>query len=93
MISDFKTSTIKGEDISPKFNTGYNRNYFQLGYGNYGKFLVDGNVSGEIQPNLEVGADVHHISTSGLKKYYNWDSKQQNTEANVFLNSYGEVGS
>lgn len=67
MISDFKTSTIKGEDISPKFNTGYNRNYFQLGYGNYGKFLVDGNVSGEIQPNLEVGADVHHISTSGLK--------------------------
>lgn len=92
LISDFKTSTIKGEDISPKFNTGYNRNYFQLGYGNYGKFLVDGNVSGEIQPNLEVGADVHHISTSGLKKYYNWDSKQQNTEANVFLNSYGEVG-
>ena len=92
VVSDFKTSTIKGEDISPKFNTDYNRNYFQIGYGNYGKFLVDGNVSGQIEKNLEVGADVHHISTSGLKKYYDWDSKQQNTAANVYLNSYGETG-
>ena len=45
MISDFKTSTIEGEDISPKFNTDSQRNYFQVGYGNYSKFLADGNIS------------------------------------------------
>ena len=34
MVSDFKTSTIEGEDISPKFNNDSQRNYFQVGYGN-----------------------------------------------------------
>ena len=40
MVSDFKTSTIEGEDISPKFNTDSQRNYFQVGYGNYSKFQI-----------------------------------------------------
>ena len=38
--SDFKTSTIQGEDISPKFDAEYQNNYFQLGMGNYGKSPV-----------------------------------------------------
>ncbi|NAW50273.1 TonB-dependent receptor [Elizabethkingia argentiflava] len=92
IVSDFKTSTIAGEDISPQFKADSHRNYFQIGYGNYGKFLFDGNVSGQLKPNLEVGADVHHIDTSGLKKDYTWNSKQQTTEAHVFLNSYGTKG-
>jgi len=92
VVSDFETSMIQGTDISPKFDTDYHRNYFQLGYGNYGKLLVDGNVSGNIQDNMEVGVDVHHLSTNGLKKEYNWDSKQQNTIADIYLNSYGEIG-
>ena len=38
-----------GEDISPKFSNDYQSNYFRLGYGNYGKFLADANVSGKVQ--------------------------------------------
>ena len=70
MISDFKTSTIEGEDISPKFNTDSQRNYFQVGYGNYSKFLADGNISYEINKDTEVGVDVHGLSTNGLKKNF-----------------------
>lgn len=92
LVSDFKTSTIQGEDISPKFQNNYMRNYFQIGYGNYGKFLADANISGKIQEDIEVGVDVHHLSTNGLKKEYSWDSKQQTTEANIYLNQYGSLG-
>ena len=90
--SDFKTSTIQGEDISPKFDANYQNNYFQLGMGNYGKILADGNMSTKLENNMEVGGDVHFLSTSGLKKDYDWSSKQSSANLGAFLNSYGERG-
>jgi len=91
-VSDFKTTEIQGEDISPKFNNDYQSNYFRLGYGNYGKFLADANVSGKLQENVEVGADVHYLSTSGLKKDYDWSSKQNQAKIGAFANVYTETG-
>ena len=90
--SDFKTSTIQGEDISPKFDANYQNNYFQLGMGNYGKILADGNISTKLENNIQVGGDVHFLSTSGLKKDYDWSSKQSSANLGAFLNSYGERG-
>lgn len=91
-VSDFKTTEIQGEDISPKFSNDYQSNYFRLGYGNYGKFLADANVSGKIQDDVEIGADAHYLSTSGLKKVYDWDSKQNEAKIGVFSNIYTETG-
>ena len=91
-VSDFKTTEIQGEDISPKFSNDYQSNYFRLGYGNYGKFLADANISGKIQDNVEIGADAHYLSTSGLKKDYDWDSKQNEAKIGVFSNIYTETG-
>lgn len=91
-VSDFKTTKIQGEDISPKFSNDYQSNYFRLGYGNYGKFLADANISGTIQDNVEIGADAHYLSTSGLKKDYDWDSKQNEAKIGVFSNIYTETG-
>lgn len=90
--SDFKTSTIQGEDISPKFNADYQNNYFQLGMGNFGKILADGNISTTLENQLEVGGDVHYLSTSGLKKEYDWNSKQSSANVGAYLNSFGEKG-
>ena len=58
MVSDFKTSTIEGEDISPKFNTDSQRNYFQAGYGNYSKFLADGNISHQLDQHIVTGKQI-----------------------------------
>ena len=91
-VSDFKTTQIQGEDISPKFSNDYQSNYFRLGYGNYGKFLADANISGKIQDNLEIGGDAHYLSTNGLKKDYDWDSKQNEAKIGVFSNIYTETG-
>lgn len=90
--SDFKTSTIGGEDISPKFDAEYQNNYFQLGMGNYGKILADGNISTKLDSGLEVGADAHFLSTAGLRKVYDWSSKQNAGTVGLYLNSYGELG-
>lgn len=90
--SDFKTSAIQGEDISPKFNEQYQNNYFQLGYGNYGKFLADGNISTMLENKMEVGADLHYLSTTGLKKEYDWNSKQSEASIGAYLTSYGDIG-
>ena len=90
--SDFKTSLIQGEDISPKFDAEYQNNYFQLGMGNYGKILADGNISTKLEGGMEVGGDVHFLSTTGLKKVYDWDSQQNSGNAGVYLNAYGEKG-
>src|SRR5690606_37183266 len=70
--SDFKTSTIQGEDISPKFEAENLNNYFQLGMGNFGRILADGNIGTKLENEIEVGADFHVLSTSGLKKEYPW---------------------
>lgn len=91
-VSDFKTTEIQSEDISPKFSNDYQSNYFRLGYGNYGKFLADANISGKIQDNVEIGADAHYLSTSGLKKDYDWGSKQNEAKIDVFSNIYTETG-
>ena len=90
--SDFKTSLIQGEDISPKFEAENQKNYFQLGMGNYGKILADGNISTTLENDMEVGADVHFLSTNGLKKVYDWSSKQSAANIGAFLNSYGDSG-
>ena len=90
--SDFKTSLIQGEDISPKFEAENQNNYFQLGMGNYGKILADGLISTTLENEMEVGADVHFLSTNGLKKVYDWNSKQSSANVGAFLNSYGELG-
>lgn len=91
-VSDFKTTEIQSEDISPKFNNDFQSNYFRLGYGNYGKFLADANISGKVQDNVEVGADVHYLSTTGLKKDYDWDSKSSQANIGAFANIYAEKG-
>ena len=91
-VSDFKTSTIQGEDISPKFDASYQPNYFQFGMGNYGKILADANISTTLENKMEVGADAHFLSTTGLKKDYDWNSKQSSANIGAFLNSYGDKG-
>ncbi len=90
--SDFKTTLIQGEDISPKFDAENQNNYFQLGMGNYGKILADGNISTKLENEMEVGGDVHFLSTSGLKKVYDWNSKQNSGNIGAYLNSYGALG-
>ena len=90
--SDFKTSVIQGEDISPKFDGEYQNNYFQIGMGNYGKILADGNISTKLESGMEVGGDVHFLSTQGLKKVYDWNSQQNSGNVGLYVNSYGEKG-
>lgn len=90
--SDFKTSTIQGEDISPKFNADYQNNYFQIGMGNFGKVLADGNIATTLDNQMEVGADLHFLSTKGLKKEYSWDSSQNSANIGAYLNGFGEKG-
>ncbi|QOW09082.1 TonB-dependent receptor [Kaistella flava (ex Peng et al. 2021)] len=90
--SDFKTSLIQGEDISPKFDAEHQNNYFQLGMGNYGKILADGNISTKLENGMEVGGDLHFLSTAGLRKVYDWNSKQNSGNVGAYLNSYGEKG-
>jgi len=91
-VSDFKTSTIQGEDVAPKFEGTAQNNYLQFGMGNFGKILADANISKTLENKLEVGADFHFLSTLGLKKEYAWDSKQSSTAIGAYLNSYGEKG-
>ncbi|MCW4452540.1 TonB-dependent receptor [Kaistella sp. BT6-1-3] len=90
--SDFKTSTIQGEDISPKFDASYQDNYFQIGMGNFGKILADGNISTTLENDIQVGADLHFLSTKGLTKEYDWTSKQNTGNFGLYLNSYGDKG-
>lgn len=91
-VSDFKTSTIQGQDVTPKFQGSAQNNYVQFGMGNYGKILGDANISKTLDNKLEVGLDAHFLSTQGLKKEYPWDSKQSSTTLGAFLNSYGDKG-
>ncbi|MDL1913281.1 MAG: TonB-dependent receptor [Bergeyella sp.] len=90
--SDFEASTIKGADISPSFKEDYKRNYFGMGYGNYNQLLVDGNVSSAIDQTWEIGANLHHKSTSGLKELYPWDSNKSVSALSTYLNNYGDNG-
>lgn len=92
VVSDFKTSTIQGEDVAPKFDETAQNNYIQFGMGNYGKILGDAHVSKVLENKLEVGADAHWLSTQGLKKDYVWDSKQSAATIGAFVNSYRERG-
>lgn len=91
-VSDFKTSTIQGEDVAPKFEGTAQNNYVQFGMGNYGKILGDANISKTLQNKLEVGGDFHFLSTNGLKKEYDWKSKQSSATIGAFVNSYGDKG-
>ncbi|EJL69209.1 TonB-dependent receptor [Chryseobacterium populi] len=91
-VSDFKTSTIQGEDVAPKFQGSAQNNYIQFGMGNFGKILGDANISKTLDNKLEVGIDAHFLSTQGLKKEYLWDSKQSSTTLGAFVNSYGDKG-
>lgn len=91
-VSDFKTSSIQSQDVTPKFDATAQNNYIQFGMGNYGKIVGDANVSTTLENKLEVGADAHFLSTNGLKKDYAWDSKQSSANLGAFLNAYGEKG-
>lgn len=91
-VSDFKTSAIQGADITPKFDNFYLRNFFRAGLGNYGKVLVNANISGKIDEKSEVGADVDFLSTTGLKKDYAWKSSQMDGKFGVYLNHYADKG-
>lgn len=91
-VSDFKTSTIQGEDVAPKFDGNQQNNYFQIGGGNYGRFLMDGNISKTLENKYEIGGDIHFLSTSGLKKDYDWSSKQTDLKISPYINYFGEKG-
>lgn len=91
-VSDFKTSTIQGADISPDFEQNYQNNYVRFGLGNYGKILGDAHISTVLESKMEIGADVHYFSTTGLKKKYPWSSEQMNSSFGAFLNSYQDSG-
>ncbi|MBS1571940.1 MAG: TonB-dependent receptor [Bacteroidetes bacterium] len=89
-VSDFKTSTIERTDISPKFNTENYRNFVRFGMGNFGKILGDANISTQLENNFEAGADVHYLSTTGLKNLYDWDSNSSKANIAAYLNHYGD---
>ncbi len=91
-VSDFKTSTIQGSDISPKFDTQYQNNFVRFGMGNFGKILGDANFSKILENKVEVGGNAHFFSTNGLEKQYAWNSESSTAEIGAFLNHYGEKG-
>ena len=91
-VSDFQTSTIQRADINPKLSRESQNNYFRIGFGNYGKVLADGNISKMLDNKIELGGDIHYLSTSGLKKQYDWDSGQYNADLAAFAKHYGEKG-
>lgn len=91
-VSDFKTSTIQGQDMAPDFRGTYQDNYIRFGMGNYGKILGDATVSHRFDEKLQAGADFHYLSTTGLKSDYPWSSKSAAWNGSVFLNHFGESG-
>lgn len=91
-VSDFKTSTIQGSDISPKFDTQYQNNFVRFGMGNFGKILGDANFSKMLENKVEIGGNAHFLSTKGLEKEYPWSSESSTAEIGAFLNHYGEKG-
>lgn len=90
--SDFQTSTLQADDISPNLQTEYHNNYIRFGMGNYSRILGDVNLSYTLENKLEVGGDAHINSTHGLKDEYPWDSRQSSVNVGAFLNGYGEKG-
>ena len=92
MVSDFKTSTIEGEDISPKFNNDSQRNYFQAGFGNYSKFLADGNILYEINKDTRSWRRCSRTFNQRFEKDFPWSSKQSDFNVALFINSTAETG-
>ena len=91
-LSDFQTSTLQADDISPDMQTDYHNNYVRFGMGNYSKILGDANISYTLENKLEIGADAHVLSTHGLKDDYDWDSRQSSINIGAFLNGYADTG-
>ncbi len=91
-VSDFKTSTIQGSDISPRFDSEFQKNYLRFGMGNFGKVLGDANISTMLENKMEIGGDVHFLSTTGLKNEFPWDSNASDMTLGAFLNNFGEKG-
>lgn len=91
-VSDFQTSTLEGEDIQPDFHSQYNNNFVRVGMGNYGKILGDASLAKMFTDDIELGVDLHFLSTKGLKKVYPWESKQSTMDLSAFMNHYGEKG-
>ena len=92
MYSDFQTSTLQADDISPNLKTDFQNNYVRFGIGNYSKIIADANVSYTLESKMEIGADAHVLSTHGLKDEYPWDSRQSSVKAGAFLNGYADTG-
>ena len=91
-VSDFQASTLEAQDITPDFSSDYKNNYIRVGMGNYGKVLGDASLAKNVTEEIELGADLHFLSTKGLKKVYPWDSKQSTMDISAFMNRYGEKG-
>ncbi len=90
--SDFQTSIIMGEDVSPVLEQHHQNNYIRLGAGNYGKILGDAYATYSINKKNEIGLDAHYLSTSGLKKDYDWKSNQMRFGVAGFVNHYAKTG-
>ena len=90
-VSDFKTSTIEGEDIS-RNSIMIVRNYFQAGwFGNYSKFL-DGNISYEINKDTGSWRRCSRTFYQWFEKEFPWSSKQSDFNVAAFINSTTETG-
>ncbi|WP_185140082.1 TonB-dependent receptor [Chryseobacterium lacus] len=91
-LSDFQTSTIQGEDITPKIEADQYQNYARFGMGNYGKVLLDGYATYQLNPQTEIGLDAHVLSTHGLKNEYPWNSRSSQADLSAFMNAYTNSG-
>lgn len=92
LLSDFKTSLIQGEDLSPNQAGEHFDNYVRFGIGNYGKILGDAGFTAKLGENTDLNAAVHINSTSGLKKIYPWKSTATDLELKAGVNHYLESG-
>lgn len=91
-LSDFQTSTLQADDISPQTAGEYSKNYVQFGLGNYSRVLADANISYTLESKMEIGLDAHALSTNGLKKDYPWNSRQSSEKVGAFLNGFADTG-
>ena len=89
-VSDFRTSQITQEDVSPKFVRSFRNNYLRVAGGNYGALLADGNVTFSVNKSTEIGADVHFYNTVGSDKVSLYDNFENKGQVHLFGNHYGE---
>ena len=92
LLSDFKTTLIQGEDLSPNQPGEHFDNYVRFGIGNYGKILGDAGFTAKLGANTDLNAAVHVNSTSGLKKIYPWKSTATDADFKAGIDHYFPSG-